>query len=84
MFHVDCTFEDTRIIASSNDGKIYETTISDKLDGDFRSITLTAKQLGMIFAFNMDNDGEPEGFEQMYKELEPLFTDWPYNLRPIP
>lgn len=84
MFHVDLTFEDCRILATSTDGKSYEATFTDSLSGDFRNLTITAKQLGMIFAFNMDNDGQPEGFEKFYEELEPIFAGWPNTVRPIP
>jgi hypothetical protein len=84
MFHVDLTFEDTRIIANSDTGSDYIVTISDNHSGVAKVIHLTSKQLGMIFAFNMDYNGEPEGIEQFYAELEPLFVGWPVELRPIP
>ena len=84
MFRVNCTFEDLHINAYSADGKEYVTTISDAWGGEHKTITLTALQLSYIFAFNMDLDGEPEGFEKMYKSLEPLFVGWPNTLRPIP
>lgn len=84
MFHVDLTFEDTRIIANSDDGSSYIVTISDNRTGESKVIHLSSKELGMIFAFQMDANGMPEGFEDMYEHLEPLFDGWPNYLRPIP
>lgn len=84
MFHVDLTFEDTRIIANSDNGSNYIVTISDNESGASKVIHLTSKQLAMIFAIYMDADGEPEGFEEMYKHLQPLFDGWPIEVRPIP
>lgn len=85
MFHVDMTFEDTRIIADLREGvNLYTTLVHDNLTNESKVIDLTPQQLAMVFAFNMDNNGEPEGFEQMYVELEPLFVGWPVHLRPIP
>lgn len=85
MFHVDMTFEDIRIIADMREKVgIYTTILHDNLTGESRSLDLTPKQLGYVFAFNMDNNGEPEGFEKMYQELEPLLVGIPLNLRPIP
>jgi hypothetical protein len=85
MFNLDLTFEDLRILARSNTGiGDYDCTVSDAYSGETRLIQLTPKQLQMIIAFNLDRDGEPEGFEQYYAELEPIFEGWPTNLRPIP
>lgn len=84
MFHIDCTFEDSRIIAISQDGQSYQTVLSDNLTGRSHEVVLTAKQLGMMFMFNMSNDGEPEGFAEYYKELEPLLVGCPTECRPIP
>jgi len=85
MFHVDLTFEDMRIVAQSPDGATYHTKFLDNLTGQERVIlNLSSNHLRMIFAFNMDNNGEPEGFEKFYEELEPLFVGWPIELRPIP
>jgi hypothetical protein len=84
MFHVDCTFEDMRIIGDSEEGDIYTIEISDNHTGKHKVISITSKQLSYILAFNLDNGGEPEGFEKMYEELEPLFVGWPIELRPMP
>lgn len=84
MFHVDLTFEDCRIVASSSNGKKYLTTVTDNFTGEQKAVQLTSKQLAMVFAINMDCNGEPEGFEGYYAELEPVFAGWPNNLRPIP
>lgn len=84
MFHIDSTFEDIRIIATSQDNCGYEALISDSLSGDSASLHLTAKQLSMIMAFNLHPDGEPLGFESFYAELEPLIAHLPRALRPIP
>lgn len=84
MFHIDATFEDLRITATSEDGTIYNTTFVDNLEGLSRTIALPAEQLTMILAFNLHCDGEPEGYEKFYTVLEPIFKDWSNNLRPIP
>lgn len=84
MFNVDMTFEDTRIMATSEDGREYNVVVHDNFTGESKSVKLSSKQLGMVFAFNMDANGEPEGFEKMYEELEPIFAGFPNHLRPIP
>jgi len=79
------TFNDCRIIASSIDGVMYHATFIDNLSGQTKTIpNLVSAHLGMIVAINLDMDGEPEGYKQFYQELEPLFVDWPNELRPIP
>ena len=85
MFHIDCTFEDCRIIATSKDGITYDGTVYDNASGESRSLpTVASDVVQRILAFNLHPDGEPEGFKESYKILEPLFADWPNNLRPIP
>lgn len=84
MFLIDTTFEDIRIQARSEDGASYDTIIMDNQTGVFRSVQLTPEQLSMVIQFNLDSNGEPTGFEEFYKELEPIFAGWPNNLRPIP
>jgi hypothetical protein len=84
MFHIDATFEDTRIIATSLEGHDYTVLIADNLSGQTGELKLTSKQLSMIFAINLDIDGTPAGYEEFYKQLEPLFEGTPKELRPIP
>jgi hypothetical protein len=84
MFLLDTTFEDTRILARSQDGHLYDTTVMDSQTGAFRNVQLTAEQLSMVLQFNLDNNGAPAGCDEFYKELEPIFAGWPQNLRPIP
>lgn len=62
----------------SPDGAVYSGMVTDGFKGETRALSLTSKQLSMVFAVNM---GEPAFYEA---ELEPLFKDWPPNLRPIP
>lgn len=84
MFFVDAVFEDTHFHALSNDGKQYVCRFHDNQTDELKDVTLTAEQLSFIMQINLDNDGEPAGFEKMYESLEPVFKDWPNNLRPIP
>lgn len=88
MFHIDATFEDIRVIADgiplSTSGINYDCSFMDHVTGATREIRLTDKQLSMIIQINLDNNGEPVGYEAMYEELEPIFKDWPNELRPIP
>lgn len=85
MFNIDATFEDCRIQAGSDDGKSWKMAVIDQHKGDVSPvITVTPQQLDYILRMNLDADGMPEGYEQMYEVLEPLFKDWPTNLRPIP
>lgn len=84
MFHIDTTFEDTRIIATSFEGHDYNVLIADNLSGQTRELKLTAEQLSMILAINLDSNGTPAGYEEYYKQLEPLFVGTPKELRPIP
>ena len=84
-FQIIAKFEDTLINASSHDGKTYRLHVSDVLTHDYSpTIEITAQQLDYIMRLNLDNDGTPEGYEQMYEVLEPLFKNWPNLLRPIP
>lgn len=84
MFHIDAQFEDTRIVAHSEDGALYETVISDNLTGKSRTVQLSAEQLSYVMQFNLHPDGEPEGMDAMYEVLNPIFEGWPLELRPIP
>lgn len=85
MFQIDATFEDIRIHASSETGHDYRCQFSDNFSGEIsEDVTLTALQLSYVLQLNLDPDGTPEGFEKMYESLEPIFKDWPNNLRPIP
>lgn len=85
MFTISAQFEDLRIHATSDHGHSYTVQIEDAHSGEIAdTITLSAQQLSYVFQFHFDPDGTPEGFEKMYEELEPIFKDWPINLRPIP
>jgi len=84
MFHIDMTFEDMRIVANSDHGFTYDTKFHDNLTGESRSINLSAEQLSFVMQINLHLDGERDGCDKMYDELEPLFKDFPNNLRPIP
>jgi hypothetical protein len=90
MFHIDCTFEDTRIVAKPNIGSNSPTIdywtmqVTNLHSGLQREVTLTATQLGYILAINLDLNGMPEGVDKMYESLEPLFKDWDDSLFPLP
>jgi len=85
MFHIDATFEDIRIIAQSQEGHEYDVILADGNTGKQDTLKcLSASHLAMIFAFNLDINGEPEGFEQFYAALEPVLAHLPRELRPIP
>lgn len=88
-FKIRAEFEDLVIDATGFNMPVgsswtYTCIISDNVTGDCRSVTLTDRQLAMVLEFNLDNNGEPPGFEEYYKELEPIFKGWPQHLRPIP
>lgn len=84
MFHIDATFEDTRLIATSKDGHGYDAILTDNLTGAQFTLPLKTAHLAMVLAINLHPDGEPDGFEAMYAELEPLLLDCPLVCRPIP
>lgn len=88
MFIIDATFEDCRIQATPIDnaqvGTNWQVCFTDGLTSDNKTIEMTSEHLIMVLAFNLDPNGKPKGFEQYYKELEPIFKDWPNTLRPIP
>lgn len=84
MFHIDCTFEDSRIVANSQDGTVYSVTMTDALTGKQGNIELTPKQLSDVLAINFDSNGTPQGFEAMYRELELLMAQLPPECRLIP
>ena len=84
MFHINTTFENTHIIATSIEGHDYNVLIANSLNGQTEELKLTATQLSMVLAINLDKDGTPTGYEEFYRQLEPLFKDVPPSLRPIP
>lgn len=84
MFYVNTQFDRIHIIATSTEGGIYNTTITNAYTGETKNLTITSLTLSYILQINLNNYGEPEGFEKMYIELDPLFKGWPNTLRPIP
>lgn len=87
MFRIIAVFEDIGIDANGHpkDGHVeYDCTIKDMITGACKKVQLTDRQLSMVLQFNLDNNGEPPGFEEFYKELEPIFAGWLSYLRPIP
>lgn len=84
MFIIDATFEDLRIHAQSETGHTYHCQFSDNHGEIAETVTLTVLQVSYVLQFCLHPDGEPDGFEQMYESLEPIFKDWPNHLRPIP
>ncbi len=88
MFYIKARFEDTQIEAWSDHGSTYKVEIMD-VSGlpatvKRKQVELNHDQLSMILQFCLHPDGEPAGYEEYYKVLEPVFKDWPRNLRPIP
>lgn len=88
MFHIKARFEDTQITAVSPEGHTFQVEIQD-ISGlpaavKRKLIELPADQLSMILQFCLHPDGTPTGYEEYYKVLEPIFAEWPQNLRPIP
>ena len=91
MIKYTIKIEDQIIEAYAIEGSAerYAFTVVDKFLGptdenSCRTGELTYKQVLAVIAFNLYPDGEPPGFEEFYKELEPIFKDWHINLRPIP
>ena len=45
---------------------------------------VTPEQVHAIVTIATHTDGMPIGVDELYKQCESLFTDWPNYLRPIP
>lgn len=84
MFHINSTFENLRIIATSDKGGDYQVNLIDNCTGKQYRLNMTAEQLQMVLAFNLSDNGEPDGFADYYKTLEPLLAQCPPECRPIP
>ena len=80
MFHLDMTFEDTRIIANSKDGESYEVQISDLFTGSEVTMELDAVRLAKVVALNLN----AEAFEAFAEGLQPLLEKLPDGLVLIP
>ena len=88
-FKIKAEFADTIVdavgqYAPDHKSMVYDCIISDNYTGDGKQVQLTDKQLAMVLEFLIDFNGTPAGHEDYYKELEPIFMDWPNHLRPIP
>jgi len=85
MFHIDATFELTRIVAESGDGKQWTMVINENLKGSRSGIIpVTHEQLAAVLAINLHPDGEPSLPDGMGEVLETLFAGLTPELRPIP
>ena len=58
MFHIDATFEDMRLIATSEDGNDYNVILSDALTGKQTMLVVTPAELSYILAVNLNPEGE--------------------------
>lgn len=85
MYNIKVQFEVLQITAWSVNGHIYEAEIMDVSNQPAtvkrKQITLSNKELSMILQLNMWPRSAPELYNKL---LEPLFKEWPQNLRPIP
>jgi len=85
MFNIEARFEDCKINAYSDEGHTYKVQVEDTHTGEISPTeTLTALQVSYILQFCLHPDGEPEGYQKMYESLEPIYKDYPVNLRPMP
>lgn len=83
MFHFDVTMEDCRLIADGN-GYSYVARFYDNLSGQSVERIISAEQLSSILAIAIHPNGQPQGYEDMYWDLEPVFKDMPKECRFIP
>ena len=86
MFYIVATFEDLQIQAKLDPFTCdnYSVSFHDAESGCQKNLDMTPLQLSYVLAINLDLNGTPTGYEDMYKVLEPLFKDWPPEFRPIP
>jgi len=80
MFHLDMTFEDTRIIANSKDGESYEVQLSDLFTGNEVTMELDSVRLAKVVAMNLNT----EAFAAFEDGLQPLLRLLPEGLVLIP
>jgi hypothetical protein len=80
MFHLDMTFEDTRIIANSKDGESYEVHLCDLFTGSKVTMELDAVRLAKVVAMNLN----AEAFEAFGEDLQPLLGLLPEGLLLMP
>lgn len=95
MFHIDVTFENTRIIAKSEKGEptverpmghagyVWDCTFVDNYFGTCQ-IQLTWKILSAILDFNFCPSGHPEHEAELRAVIGDTFNNWPADLCPIP
>ena len=85
MFHIDITCEDIRFLADTkNYGNLWEVTITDTLTGSNKKIALTGSEVSATIALMVHPEGSCVDSVEAYKMLEPIYKDWPRELRPIP
>ena len=85
MFHIDATFEDIRLIASSEEGTDYNVVISDALTGKQTTLVLTPAELSYILAVNLNPEGKIFlNVEHAGDSIRGKVARLPQELRPIP
>ena len=85
MFHIDATFEDMRLIASSKEGTDYDVVISDAFTGKQTTLVVTPAELSYILAVNLSPEGEVFlNVEHAGDSIRGKVAKLPQELRPIP
>ena len=85
MFHIDATFEDMRLIATSEDGNDYNVILSDALTGKQTTLVVTPAELSYILAVNLNPEGEIFlNVEHAGDSIRGKVAKLPIELRPIP
>ena len=87
MLHFTIIMADTIMIAHLGPNGRWRILCQDNFTGDNQEASWTNEQFTSVLAL-MNGVGEDEtpGFDakKLYEVCEPLFKDWPKNVRPIP
>jgi hypothetical protein len=84
MLHVVLLLEDTTIVADFRDGKWFGTC-ADNLSGQRREFAWTCEEFAAIAALAIGGEDQEEFLTTaLYALANPLVSDWPREVRPIP
>lgn len=82
MIATTLIMEDSILIGHVDAPNQWRGTVTDALSGKSQEFCWTFDQFGAVISL-MLNPNLP-GHDELYKIAEPLFTDWPIEVRPIP
>ncbi len=84
MMHATIIHEDSIVVADRKDD-YWLVTVSDTQTGESRTETMTDVQWqAVVYLMYSDGNNEDVIGQHMYRVCEPLFKDWPKNVRCIP